>query len=224
MYYPHPPRFPHTLPASYYRAWWRNDPTSLEILPGNWNSPVPTGTQMNAVVFSSAASVRLVVNGKDLGAKPVPPYGVVNYPGVTFLPGNITAVSYNAAGDVLATHTVSTTGAAVALRMAVEPGSEALRADGADVGLVRVEVIDAAGRIVPDASHTITFAVTAGGGSIYGVGNGDPSDHSPDKASVRAAWMGLARVLVQAGETPGQITLTASAPGLTGATVYIAAQ
>ena len=30
----------------YYRAWWRNDPYSLEVLPGNWNSPVPVGQSM----------------------------------------------------------------------------------------------------------------------------------------------------------------------------------
>ena len=60
-----------------------------------------------------------------------------------------------------------------------------IAADGQDVALVRVEVTDAAGRFVPDASDHITFSVT-GPGRIYGVGNGDPTDHDPDKATVRA--------------------------------------
>jgi hypothetical protein len=60
-----------------------------------------------------------------------------------------------------------------------------IAADGQDVALVRVEVTDAAGRFVPDASDNVTFSVT-GPGRIYGVGNGDPTDHDPDKATVRA--------------------------------------
>ena len=67
----------------------------------------------------------------------------------------------------------------------------------------------------------------SGPGSIYGVGNGDPSDHDPDKAEYRRAFHGLARVLVRsvrstaatidAGGRPaaaGTVTLTATADGL----------
>ena len=176
-------------------------------------APPPRPPPQTAVVFSSAASVQLWVNGADLGRKEVPLYGVVNYGGVVFQPGNITATSFNQAGDVLSTTTVVTTGPAVALKLTVEEGSTVIAADGEctthdasgagrhlsrrpcprllppslpsgeDVALVRVTVVDAQGRMVPDANPTITFAVTSGGGSVYGVGNGDPSDHTPAKGT-----------------------------------------
>ena len=67
----------------------------------------------------------------------------------------------------------------------------------------------------------------SGPGSIYGVGNGDPSDHDPDKAEHRRAFHGLARVLVRSARSTaatidagrpaaaaGAVTLTATADGL----------
>ena len=68
---------------------------------------------------------------------------------------------------------------------------------------------------MPDAANNITFTVS-GPGRIYGVGNGDPTDHDPDKACFRRAYKGLARVIVQSkpGADTGSITLTATAAGL----------
>ena len=55
-----------------------------------------------------------------------------------------------------------------------------------------------------------------GAGYIAGVGNGDPSDHDPDKANYRNAFNGKCMVVVGAGENPGAILLRASSPGLKG--------
>lgn len=63
-------------------------------------------------------------------------------------------------------------------------------------------------------------------------GNGNPNDHTPDKVGqpdlpyggvwARAAYMGLARVLVRSQQNaPGSITLTASAPGLQSGSLVI---
>ena len=53
-----------------------------------------------------------------------------------------------------------------------------ISADGEDVAVVEVQIVDAQGRIVPTADNEVTFAVT-GPGRIIGVGNGDPSSHEP---------------------------------------------
>jgi len=88
-----------------------------------------------------------------------------------------------------------------------------LTADGEDITVVEVAVVDDKGRIVPDASDTVTFTVN-GAGEVAGVGNGDPSSHEPDKASQRQAFQGRCVVLIRAKEAPGRITLQATAPGL----------
>lgn len=73
-----------------------------------------------------------------------------------------------------------------------------VRADGQDVVYIRVAILDGTGAVVPNAAHRIDFAV-AGPGGVYGVANGDPNDHTPDKASYRNAFKGLARVIVEYG-------------------------
>jgi beta-galactosidase len=85
---------------------------------------------------------------------------------------------------------------------------------------IEVDIVDAQGLIVPTAGNRVTFTMT-GGGIIAGVGNGNPSDHDPDKANNRSAFNGKALVVVGAGETPGPIVLKASSPGLTSASVTL---
>lgn len=77
---------------------------------------------------------------------------------------------------------------------------------------------------MPGASNKVTFTVS-GPAEVYGVGNGDPANLTPDKVGKKdlpygGVWtiptfMGLARVIVQtqAGH-PGNIVVYASAPGL----------
>jgi len=112
----------------------------------------------------------------------------------------------------------------------------ALEADGRDVAVVTVCVLDAQNRIVPVAADEIAFELI-GPGRIIGVGNGDPSSHEPDvyragapgangaKPSAspwkRRVFHGLAQVLVQSGRAAGTITLRASAPGLAPAVLNV---
>jgi beta-galactosidase len=189
-------------------------------------------------VFSAAASVELKVNGVSLGKKPVPRFGVVYYDAlisggaILFKPGKLEATSWDAAGNILATSTVATTKPAIALKLSLDqPGIDdmrvsgpvgAIKADGQDVALVRVQVVDTDGKLVPSAGHNISFSIT-GPGAIYGVGNGDPSDHDPDKAEYRKAYKGMARVIVQSATKTvgGEITLSATAGGLAKGSVTI---
>ena len=66
--------------------------------------------------------------------------------------------------------------------------------------------------MVPTASNTVSFAVS--GGTIIGVGNGDPASHEADKGTQRSLFNGLAQVIVQSTNVPGSITLTATSSGL----------
>jgi beta-galactosidase len=63
-----------------------------------------------------------------------------------------------------------------------------------------------------------------GNAFIASVDNGDPVSHDPFKADYRKAFHGLALAIVQAKETPGNITFTATADGLAPATVIIKAK
>ena len=85
-----------------------------------------------------------------------------------------------------------------------------------------MDVLDAEGRIVPTADNPVTFTVD-GVGYVAGVGNGNPTDHDPEKASFRRAFNGKCMVLVGATEKPGDMILTATSPGLKSATMGLVA-
>lgn len=85
---------------------------------------------------------------------------------------------------------------------------------------IRVEVLDAKGNIVPTADNLIKFNLK-GNGKLIGLENGDPSDHEPYNSGQRKVFNGLGLAIIQAGKTPGKITLTASGEGLDGISVEI---
>jgi len=85
-----------------------------------------------------------------------------------------------------------------------------MNADGEDVASIRVEGIDAQGRMVPVADDIVSFKVS-GDGRLLGVGNGDPNCQEPDLEPKRSLFNGLAQVIVQAGKTSGEIVVEAYA-------------
>ncbi len=93
------------------------------------------------------------------------------------------------------------------------PDHPAVWADGLDLCHVEVNVVDADGILVPDASNLIQFDVSAQG-KIVGVDNGDLWSTESYKAIHRKAFHGRCLVIVQATEIPGQISLSAKASGL----------
>ena len=83
-----------------------------------------------------------------------------------------------------------------------------INADGQDVSVLTVEVLDKEGRAIPTAHNKISFKVT-GEGALIGVGNGDPNCQESDKEPERSLFNGLAQAIVQSTRTPGTITVEA---------------
>jgi len=117
---------------------------------------------------------------------------------------------------VMATEQVKTAGAPA--RIALVPDRSELRAGGADLSFVTVQVLDRAGVAVPTADLLIRLRV-AGAARIAGVDNGDEISHAPFNADRVKLFNGKALVIVRAGERAGTATLTAEADGLEPASV-----
>ena len=197
----------------YYQANWTLKPV-LHLFPHwNWGT---AGQAINIWAFGNCQAVELFVNGTSQGLQTLDVQGHVEWDNVLFTPGTLQAIGYNN-GIAVLTNTISTTGPAAAI--ALLPDRSTILADGRDVAVVTVEVLDAQGNVVPTASNNVTFAIS--GGTILGVGNGNPSSHEPDRASQRMVFNGLAEVIVQATNQPGFITLTATSTGLSSTTIFI---
>jgi len=198
----------------YYRAWWGSAPV-LHLFP-HWNWPGKEGQPIEVWCHSNLERVELLVNGRSLGAQDVTRDGHVMWQ-VPWAAGALEARGYRG-GAVVLTATRETTGPAA--KLVLEADRPAIGADGEDVSVVTVRVVDADGRTVPVADDEATFQLT-GPGRILGVGNGDPSSHEADKGTVRRAFNGLCMAIVQASKTPGALTLEATAPGLASGSVTV---
>jgi beta-galactosidase len=72
----------------------------------------------------------------------------------------------------------------------LSPNRTEIDADGEDVAVFTVSVVDAHGLVVPTAGNKVSFALE-GPGRIIGVGNGDPSCHEPDTVVTEAPTRSL---------------------------------
>jgi beta-galactosidase len=199
----------------YYQSWWTNKDV-LHISP-HWNWRDKRGQPIDVWVNTNADNVELFLNGKSLGKKDMPRNSHLQW-SVNYEPGTLEAVAYKK-GKKLTTK-VETTGAATEVK--ITPYKTTIMADGKDVAVINVSVVDQQGREVPDADNMIKFFIS-GDAKIIGVGNGDPSSHEPDKCAdgawQRSLFNGKCQVLVQAGKNPGHISFDAKATGLwTGST------
>ena len=197
----------------YYQANWTLKPV-LHLFPHwNWSTP---GQVINVWAYGNCDAVELFLNGTSQGRQTLSVQGHVAW-NVAYAAGTLQAIGY-LNGQAVMTNTVQTTGAPAAI--ALIPDRSTILADGRDVSVVTVAVVDSAGRIVPTASNLVNFTVS--GGAIIGVGDGDPSSHEADKgSSQRTVFNGLAQVIVQSTNLPGSITLGASAIGLTSTNITI---
>ena len=168
--------------------------------------PLPNVTNRTIQVYTNAPMAELTINGKSLGTVKVDWQGWAEWNKIPFFPGKITATALDSQSNVKATHTIETAGAPAKVVTAIDVPSDltgtgtSLVLDGQDAGLVSAAIVDAQGRIVPSASHNVSFSIVSGPGRIIGVGNGDPFCHEPNKVSWRSAYHGLVRVVVQVTE------------------------
>ena len=158
----------------YLKSWWGGEPV-LHLFP-HWNWPGREGKVISVGCFSNFDAVELRLNGRSLGRKDMPRNGHLDWD-VAYEPGRLEAVGYRG-GVAAATSAVETTGEPASLRLVADHPT--LASNGSDAVVVRVEVLDDHGRIVPTADTLVSFEVR-GPARMVGVGNGDPSSHENDR-------------------------------------------
>jgi beta-galactosidase len=186
----------------YYKAWWGNDPV-LHLFP-HWNWEERNGEPISVWVHSNLNEVELFLNGKSQGSQMVKPFTHLEWK-VKYEPGAIEARG-SKGGKVVLAEKRETTGKPASIRLV--PDRTEIAADGKDIAVLRVEVLDTEGRTVPTADNMINFKVI-GEGALIGVGNGDPNCQESDKEPKRSLFNGLAQVIVQSTRSAGQIVVEA---------------
>ncbi|HLZ53420.1 MAG TPA: glycoside hydrolase family 2 TIM barrel-domain containing protein [Verrucomicrobiae bacterium] len=171
-------------------------------------------------VYSNCQEVELFLNGKSLGTQPLHADAAPRVWKVNFAPGTLKAVARND-GKEVATDELRTAGQPAKIRLTTN--LKKLDADWDDVAFVRAAVVDRHGVPVPSAKNLIRFKIS-GPGLIVAVDNADNASHEPFQASERHAFEGKCVAFVKARAASGQISITASSPGLEGGEVVIPAR
>lgn len=204
----------------YYQSWW-SDKAVLHIFP-DWDWAGKEGKPIDVWCFSNCDSVQLLLNGKNLGTKVMKRDSHLEWK-VDYEPGTLEARGWKDGKVMLAKE--ETTGNPVAIKLT--PDRDTIRANGEDVSVIKVTVVDSLGREVPVADNLIHFEAE-GHGAIIGVGNGNPSSHEPDKYTdgnyQRKLFNGKCEVIILSDRTPGDIRLQATGYGLKAATLTIDAK
>jgi hypothetical protein len=185
-------------------------------LVGHWN--YASGTVKDIRTVSGAEKVELFLNGKSLGFGKQTNQFLFTFPGVAWQPGELKAVGYDARGKAVCEDIRKTAGRPAALRLTPRTGPGGLRADGADLALVDVEVVDAAGNRCPTALNVVDFSLSGPAEWRGGIAQG-PDNHILSRSL--PVECGINRVLMRSTVTAGTITLSASAEGLKPATVTL---
>lgn len=200
--------------AFYLKSWWTDEPV-LHIFP-HWNLHGHEGEEVDVWAYSNMDEVELFVNGNSLGRKKMPENGHLSWKAV-YRPGYLKAVGYRKGRKVMENR-IETSGLPAILEVSAD--RNVIAADGSDVSVITVKVLDKKGRFVHDANIDIDISAD-GTVKILGVGNGDPafraSERPVDGLNRRFSmktFNGYARVLVQSQNTEGKGLLNVSAENI----------
>ncbi len=206
------------LPKEIYYTYrvMQSEAPDIHVL-GHWT--YPAGTKKTIYVICNCPAVELFLNGRSLGKATRPRDGFVfSFPQVEWQAGTLKAVGMEADGRVACSQELATAGPPVALKLTPTVGPAGLRADGADVALVDVEVVDAKGQRCPTDDARIDFAIT--GPAIWRGGYNSGKRNSTNNLYLDSEC-GINRVALRSTLTPGSIAVTASRPRILSQTITI---
>ena len=204
------------------QSWWSDQPMVYVMRKeqnagaGDWISDwsptdIDTYDEARIQVFSNCDEVELFLNGKSLGAKPMPDDNASPRSWNTaFEKGTLKAVGRNK-GKAVAEQELSTAGKAAKLVLHADKPS--IQNNWDDVVYVYATVTDEKGNPVLTADNKVTFS-TEGAGLIAAVDNGDLSGTEPFNAKERRSYKGTCIAIVKANAAAGTIKITAHADGL----------
>ena len=177
---------------------WVEPEEAKTYIVGHWN--YPANTVKPIYVVSTADSVELFLNGKSLGHGKQSYRYLYIFENVPYEPGTLEAV-----GSDGSRYQLETVGEPYQLKLTTIENPQGIKADGADMVLVQVEVVDKQGRRCPLDSRMVHFSLWGEAQWIGGI--------ETDAMSLPVEC-GVNRVLLRTTTNAGEINLSAYAEGV----------
>ncbi|MDR2915159.1 MAG: DUF4982 domain-containing protein [Tannerella sp.] len=176
---------------------------------GHWN--YTPDVVKPVYVVSSGAKTELLINGKSKGFGKQDYRFLFTFDSVQWEKGVIEAVSYDENNKELSRYSIKTVGDPKRLKLTLMHSPDGLHADGADLAMIQVEVVDENGNRCPLANNRIKFDLQGAAEWRGGIAQ------RPDNyvlAKELPVECGITRVLIRSNTEAGKITLRAEADSL----------
>lgn len=183
---------------------------------GHWN--YKQGVRKNVYVVSSAEKVELFLNGRSLGFGEQSSRFLFTFKNIEWKSGEIKAIGYNANGKKITEDSKKTAGEPVAIKLTPRVSPNGLRADGNDIAMVDVEVVDKDGNRCPTALNPVNFALSGEAEWRGGIAQGE---NNYIMSKVLPVENGVNRVLIRSTTKAGKIVLKADSENLKSAQIEL---
>lgn len=195
-------------------GWVDTENPRLHIV-GHWN--YEPGVVKPVYVVSNTDSVALFLNGKPMEQAQRDYHFLFTFDKIAFTPGVLEAVGYND-GKEAARMQLRTAGKPAKLKLAAIQHPKGWKADGADLVLLQVEVVDVEGNRCPLANDLIHFTVEGPAEWRGGIAQGPDNYILSEKLPVEC---GVSRALLRSSVTAGKVVVRAEAEGLASASLEL---
>ncbi|MNX66133.1 Beta-galactosidase [compost metagenome] len=176
---------------------------------GHWNYN-ETVTK-NIYVVSTASKVELFINGFSKGFGKRSNEFLFTFENINWKSGTVKAIGYNENGTVLSEDEKKTSDEPSEIRLQLRTQPQGMLADGADVALINIEVVDKNGNRCPISNNMISFSIEGPATWLGGIAQG-PKNYILSKEI--PVENGINRVMIQSLAKAGKIKITAKSNGL----------
>lgn len=176
---------------------------------GHWN--YKDDTTKPVYVVSAADKVELCLNGKSLGEGEKDYNFLFTFKDVKFQAGKLEAIGYDETGKECCRTALQTAGKPEQIKLSLTESPNGWKADGADMVLLQVEVLDKDGRRCPLANDLIHFDLEGPAEWRGGIAQGKDNYILSKDLPVEC---GINRALIRSLTTAGTVRITAKADGL----------
>jgi hypothetical protein len=197
-----------------WNGWVDIEKQGIHII-GHWNYDEDIVKDIYAV--SSANKVELFVNGKSVGIGEKSNNFLFTFKNIHWQAGSVSAKGFDEKNKLVCTDEIKTAGKPYAVKLKTIEHNELL-ANGADIALVEVEVVDEKGNRCPTALSMINFELNGPAEWRGGMAQGDSNYILSKDLPVEC---GVNRVLIRSSTQAGTITLKAKTDGLKETSVTI---
>lgn len=183
---------------------------------GHWN--YNQNVTKNIYVVSSGNSVELFVNGKSKGFGKQSKQFLFTFENITWEAGTVKAISYDADGNKVSEAIKTTADKPAKIKLKAHTNPNGFLANGADVALIEVEVVDKHGNRCPIDNSLIEFSIQGNATWLGGIAQG-PNNYILSKTL--PVENGVNRILIRSGLKADNIKITATSKGLESAQITL---